>query len=105
MENIEDIETFSKNLNKEQLKDNRLKQKAIIRSIEIIGEAVKNLPNNVKKKYPEVSWKNIVGTRDKMIHHYFGVDLEIVWDIIKQDLPILKKQIQEIKKDIEKLGL
>jgi len=96
LENIEDIETFSKGLSRENLETNILKQKAIIRSIEIIGEAVRNLSDSFKKKYPEIPWREIVGTRDKMIHNYFGVDLDIVWGIIKGDIFELKKQIKEI---------
>ena len=101
LSNIEQIETFSENLDKEELADNKLKQYAIIRAIEIIGEAVRNLPSNVKNNHPEVSWKEIIGTRDMMIHHYFGVDLNIVWNIIKIDLPILKIQIIKIKSELK----
>ena len=88
---------MSKNL----FKTNKDKREATIRRIEIIGEAVKNIPSSLKSKYPEVAWKEIVGTRDKMIHHYFGVDIDIVWDIIKENLPVLKKQILRIKKELE----
>jgi len=98
LDSINAIENFSMNLNREELTSNRLKQSAIIREIEIIGEAVKNISENIKNKHKEIEWKDIVGTRDKMIHHYFGVDLNIVWDIIKKDLPKLKKQIEKIKK-------
>ena len=101
LENIDKIKAFSKNISKEALFKNELKQYAIIRVIEVIGEAVKHIPDSLKKKYPEVPWKEIAGTRDKMIHHYFGIDLEIVWDIINQDIPKLKKQILEILKDLK----
>jgi uncharacterized protein with HEPN domain len=100
LESISAIEDFSKGINKEELISNRLKQSAIVREVEIIGEAVKNISEETKKKYPKVKWKEIVGTRDKMIHHYFGVDINIIWEIIKKDLPILKKQIYKIKKEI-----
>ena len=63
-----------------------------------LGHTVKNLPVGLRNKYSEVSWREIIGTRDKMIHHYFGIDLEMVWKIIKEDLPILKKQIEKILK-------
>ena len=81
-----------------------LRQNAIIRKIEIIGEAVKNLPDSFKNKYPEVLWKEIAGTRDKIIHHYLGVDLEIIWKIIKKDLPELEREIIEILKKEESSG-
>ncbi|MBU0959032.1 MAG: DUF86 domain-containing protein [Nanoarchaeota archaeon] len=98
LENIKDIEEFSKELTKNKISEDKLRQKAIIRSIEIIGEAVKNLPESFRKNYPKIPWKKIAGTRDRIIHHYFGIDLDIVWEIIKKDLPALKKQILEIKR-------
>jgi len=101
LQSIGKIEAFSKNISKEKLSKSELKQYAIIRAIEIIGEAVKNLPDSFKNQYPDVSWKEIAGTRDKIIHHYFGVDLDIIWDIVKKDLPKLKKQMFEILKDLK----
>jgi len=101
LESINAIKEFSKNISKKELISNRLKQSAIIREIEIIGEAVKNISENLKNKNREIEWKNIACTRDKMIHHYFGVDLNIIWGIIKKDLPVLEKQIKKIKKELK----
>ena len=103
LESINAIEDFSKGLSKEKLISSRLRQSAIIREIEIIGEAVKNISKNLKESSPNVSWAEIAGTRDKMIHHYFGVDLEIVWNILKSELPDLKKQLLGIKEDLMKV--
>ena len=100
LDNINAIEKFSKNLKKERLMSDRLRQSAIVREIEIIGEAVKNISETLKNKHPEVEWREIVSTRDKMIHHYFGLDLNIVWDIIKEDLPNLKEKILKIKEEL-----
>lgn len=97
LNSIRAIEDFSKGLTKEELSINRLKQSAIIREIEVIGEAARNMSENTKKRHKEIKWKDIIGTRDKMIHHYFGVDLEIVWGIVKEDLHVLKKQLEKIK--------
>lgn len=102
LDSINAIEDFSKNLSKEELASNRLKQSAIVREIEIIGEAVKNMSENIKNKHKEIEWKEIAGTRDKMIHHYFGIDLDIVWNIIKKDIPMLEKKIKKIKKELKK---
>ena len=99
LDSIKAIEKFSKNINKEKLMLNRLKQSAIVREIEIIGEAVKNISESLKNKHPEIQWKEIAGTRDKMVHHYFGVDLNIVWDIVKINLPDLKSKILKIKSE------
>lgn len=101
LENIEDIEKFSEDLGENEFRKDVLKQKAIIHSIEIIGEAAKNIPNSFKEKYSKISWKDITGTRDKLIHHYFGVDLNSVWKVVKEDIPELKIQIQSILKKEE----
>ena len=101
LDSINAIEKFSRDLNKEKLMSNRLKQSAIIREIEIIGEAVKNISESLKNKHRGVEWKEIVGTRDKMIHHYFSVDFNIVWNIIKINLPDLKNKILKIKKELK----
>src|SRR3989344_1311776 len=101
IESIEAIEEFSKGLTKEELMSNRLKRDAIVRNVEIIGEAVKNISKNIKEKYPKVEWRKIAGIRDVMIHAYFGIDMEKVWNVIKEDLTKLKKQIQNIKKEMQ----
>jgi len=93
---IKNIESFVKGVSKEKFMSNNEKQSAVIRQLEIIGEAVKNISEKFRKKYPKVEWKKIAGTRDIFIHAYFGVISERVWGIIKKDLPILKKQIKEI---------
>lgn len=96
MNAIVDIESFTKNLTKDKFLKDKLRQSAVVRQLEIIGEAVKNISGKTRKKYTEIKWKDIAGMRDKITHHYFGINLETVWKTIKEDLPILKKQIKDI---------
>ena len=67
--------------------------RAFARSLEIIGEAAKKGPEKTRVAYPEVEWKLVAGMRDKLIHHYFGIDYELVWDVVRNKVPALKKQI------------
>jgi len=78
---------------KEQFLENEVLKRAIIRSLEIIGEASKRIPDDAKLKWPAVSWKNMAGMRDRLIHDYAGVNYNIVWDVVKNKIPELEKQI------------
>lgn len=90
------IEKYKKELiSKRSKKD--LVIDAIARNLEIIGEASKNIPTYIKKQYPDIEWKKIGGLRDILIHQYFGIDLEILWDIVNNKLLDLKKKISKIK--------
>jgi uncharacterized protein with HEPN domain len=82
--------------------DSKQFQDSVIRRIEIIGEAIKNIPGDFKSTHENIPWKEITGMRDILIHQYFGVDLELTWEVIKTDLPILKKQIILIKNELPK---
>ncbi|OGN32952.1 MAG: hypothetical protein A3I39_03160 [Candidatus Yanofskybacteria bacterium RIFCSPLOWO2_02_FULL_47_9b] len=97
-ESIEAIERYAKGQTLETFLTSLKEQDAMVRRIEIIGEAVKNLPKNFKIKHPKIPWKKIAGMRDILIHEYFLVDLRAVWDTSKDDLPILKKQIKDLLK-------
>lgn len=93
------IVSKSKGINKNSfIRDETLKR-AFVRSIEIIGEAVKRLPEDFRKKHSAVDWRAIAGTRDKLIHDYFGIDYDIVWDIVTDEIPELRKHIKKILKD------
>jgi uncharacterized protein with HEPN domain len=71
-------------------------QDAVIRNLEIIGEATKSLSTGLREKHPDVPWKGMAGVRDRLIHHYFGVNLDIVWDIVAVELPVLESQVEAI---------
>jgi uncharacterized protein with HEPN domain len=85
----------------EEFMQNEVLKRACSRSIEIIGEAVKNLSTDFKKRYKDIEWKKISGLRDKIIHYYFGVNWDIVWDVIKNKLPELKEQVENILAKVE----
>jgi len=101
LESIKELEDFSTDLTKEELSKNKLYQNAILRSIEVLGEAAKNIPKDFVSKYPEIRWKDIVGTRDKLIHHYFGIDWNTILGIIENEIPILKRQLKKILNEIK----
>ncbi len=79
----------------EFIKDETLKR-AFVRSLEIIGEAVKTIPKQITEQYKQIEWNKIAGMRDKLIHHYFGVDYDLVWDVIENHIPKLKEAIKLI---------
>ena len=83
-------------LNQEQFLKDETKRRAFVRSIEIIGEAMKKVPPQFRQRYPDIEWRAIAGMRDKVIHHYFGVDYDIVWDVALNKIPVLRQQIEEI---------
>ena len=100
LESINLIEEYIKNKNKADFLNSKQLQDAIIRRIEIIGEASKNISDNFKKSHTEIPWKQITGMRDILIHQYFGVDLDLTWEVIETDLPKLKKQLIELNKEL-----
>jgi len=96
LESIGEIERNIKNMLEDKFFDSVTIQDAVVRRLEIIGEAVKNLPFSFKNKHPEIAWKKIAGMRDVLIHEYFGVNIGLVWKVVNNDIPKLKKQIVEL---------
>ena len=96
MDEIEYLIDRSANLSKEDFLDDETLKRAFVRSIEIIGEAVKKIPPDFKQKYPHIEWRPMAGMRDKLIHDYFGIDYEIVWDVVTNNIPTLRLKIKEI---------
>jgi len=102
LEAIADIETFTQGLTFENFQRDRKTIYAVIRAIEIIGEATKNIPDATRVQYPQIPWKQIAGMRDKLIHGYFGVDLLTLWKAAIQDVPRLKILMTKINDDSTK---
>ncbi len=102
LEAIEKIERYIDSLSFEDFVKNEMVIDAVIRNLEIIGEAARNIPGEIRTKYSDIPWKRVVGFRNIVIHEYFDVDLEIVWVIVKERLPELKPQIKRMLKEFEK---
>lgn len=94
LDSIDQIGEYIAGLTFEEFLETRLVQDAVIRQLEIIGEATKNLSSDTTEKYPHIPWKAIAGMRDKLIHVYFGVDLEEVWNTVVRDVPDLKAVVE-----------
>jgi uncharacterized protein with HEPN domain len=95
-EAIHRILAYTQGMTWDDFLDDYRTQDAIVRNIEVIGEATKNLSDALRRQYPHIPWKVMAGARDRLIHHYFGVNNEIVWHIVQEDLPALLPQIQSI---------
>ena len=95
-EAINRINSYTRELEYKSFLKDRKTQDAVVRNLEVIGEASKNISGNLKRKYPDIPWKEMAGTRDKVIHFYFGVNYDIVWSISKDELPSVIKQINKI---------
>ena len=98
LEAIEKIKKFSKDMDRDEFLENDLVMDAVVRNIEIIGEAIKNLPEEFKKENPEIPWRDIAGMRDRIVHFYFGLDFEVIWDTVQIDIPDLEKKIRKVLK-------
>lgn len=101
-EEIERIERFTKGIHTlNEFTENELVYYAILKCLENIGEAVKNMPNDFKSKYNWIDWRKIAGLRDILTHEYFGVEAVIIWDVVKNKIPELKREITNILKEID----
>jgi uncharacterized protein with HEPN domain len=96
LESIADIEAFTAGVDFDEFQRNREKILAVVKSIEILGEAVKKIPDEVRNQYPQIPWKAIAGMRDVLVHEYWGIDVNVVWATVQKGLPPLKAVIFEI---------
>jgi uncharacterized protein with HEPN domain len=103
LDEINFLEESSADIGFADLMKNKEKQRAWLRSLEVIGEATKNLSKEFVEKHPEIEWRKIAGLRDKLIHHYFGVKWEIVWDVVKNEIPGIKLQVEIMINEFEPL--
>jgi len=87
---IDEVADFTEGMTYDDFTTDRKTVNAVIRSLEVLGEASKKIPEDIKEKHPEIPWKRMAAMRDKLIHEYFGVDTEIVWTVVKEELPAVR---------------
>jgi uncharacterized protein with HEPN domain len=96
---LEDIAGYA-NAGRDTFFAERMRQDATIRKLQVIGQAVKNLSEHSKSRQPDIPWKQIAGLRDKVIHDYFGVNLDIVWAVVEKNLPQLRRAVDDLLSDV-----
>ena len=97
LDSIQDIDNFIKGMSFDDFKNDRKTINAVVRSIEIIGEASKKIPKRLRDSQPEIPWKKMAGMRDKLTHAYFGIDLEIIWKVVSEEIKQIKPGILKIQ--------
>lgn len=100
LECISAIEEYTRGISRTEFFTKRLVQDAVLRRLELIGEAVKHVPKRLRDKYPDIPWRQIAGMRDILIHEYFGVTLENTWNVVQKDLPVLKAKLEEVHESL-----
>lgn len=98
---IKKIESYVKDMDYNEFSKNQLVYDAVVRNLEIIGEASKKISIEIKKKYPEIEWKKMSGLRDILIHEYSGINKEIIWDVIQTKISVLKSGVRDVLKDLK----
>ena len=96
------IEEFVGDMTLDELEADEKTSSAVIRKFEVIGEAVKHIPNKVKEEHKDIQWKSMAGMRDRLIHAYFGIDYKLVWAAIKAEIPKLKPKLKKLLLSMEK---
>ena len=97
IQSMNEVEEFTRGLTYESFMKDRKTINAVIRSLEVMGEASKRIPDEVRAKHSEIPWKRMAGMRDKLIHEYAGVDLETVWDVIQEEIPPIRPMLEELR--------
>ena len=100
MDSIANIEQYTSAIDEQQFLANTQLQDAVLRRLEVIGEAVKNIPQSFRDKYPHIPWKKIAGLRDVLIHEYFGVNMHRTWKVVRQDIFDLRQKLLQVQSDI-----
>ena len=102
LNSIDSIEEFTRDMDYDEFEQDKKTVFAVVRAFEIIGEAVKSIPKEIRQEYSDIPWRSMSGMRDKVIHGYFGVDNKVLWKTLKEDLPELRPKIKKILDDLDK---
>ncbi len=94
---IKNIEEYTLELTLEEFLKNKLVKDAVVRNLEVIGEATKKINDGFRNKHPEIPWKYMAAFRDRLIHHYFGIDYSLVWDVVKNKLPFVLADLKKLE--------
>lgn len=97
---LDRVEQYTRGLDEQSFVENVQAQDAVLRRLEVMGEAVKNIPPAVRSRYPEIPWRSIAGLRDVLIHQYFGVNLHRTWLVVKENLPTIKAGLMRVQQDL-----
>ena len=99
-ESIEKIERYTEGMTQNNFQSDEKTTDAVVRNLEIIGEAAGRLPEDFTDQHSEIEWVKIIGLRNRIVHEYFGVDLQIIWQILKKDLPVFKESLKNIRSEL-----
>lgn len=102
LDSINDVGNFIEGMGFEEFIKDKKTVYSVVRAIEIIGEATKNVPEQIRTKYPDVPWKKMAGMRDRLVHGYFGIDHEILWETAKEDVPQLRVPLSKVLEELDK---
>ncbi len=102
LDSIKKIETYTRGISFDDFYNDPIVVDAVVRNFQVLGEAAKRIPSEIRKMNQDINWRKIIGLRNRIVHDYFGIDYKIVWKIIEKDIPLLKIQLERVYHSLEK---